>query len=400
MNLKKFHFIIIVIIFFNYSVHPQKLSVKQKVEDFKYLHSVLKNNFPYFGVLKRKYKVDWLSRRDEYLKQIKKTKNDKEFYKKISEIIDDLHNGHSDLFPTQCRKYFIKLYKDVTRKYPKYKKWVNVLKKGNDYWVKFTGKCYIADMGENKITYDKNSLKLKIIEEGNIAVIKIKSFEHYQIEKDKKKLLDFFKKIKNYKNLIIDIQGNGGGDSTYWSKYIVPYLINKTILYKTYIAIKKGKIVQNFYGEDIKEYEKADINKLRSFMPKLPPEILKGNFFVYSSTDKIEPKGSINFKGKLYLLVDRGVFSSSEGFAVFAKTTRWATVVGTRTSGDGIGTDPIIICLPNSKILIRFPGDMGLNPDGSPNDETGTIPDIEIKGSSKNERLHKLIRLINNKIKH
>ena len=89
------------------------------------------------------------------------------------------------------------------------------------------------------------------------------------------------------------------------------------------------------------------------------------------------------FNGKIYLLVDGEVFSSSETFAYFSKATKFATIIGERTGGDGIGTDPLITTLPNSGISIRYTGEMGLNIDGSANEEMRTKPDFEIKGLQK-----------------
>lgn len=54
-------------------------------------------------------------------------------------------------------------------------------------------------------------------------------------------------------------------------------------------------------------------------------------------------------------------------------------MVGTDTGGDGIGFDPIPIVLPNSGLIIRFPGEMGLNPDGTVNEEVKTIPDVYVE---------------------
>lgn len=37
--------------------------------------------------------------------------------------------------------------------------------------------------------------------------------------------------------------------------------------------------------------------------------------------------------------------------------------------------DPVLLALPHSGLVIRFPIGMGLNPDGSANLEAGTTPD-------------------------
>lgn len=75
--------------------------------------------------------------------------------------------------------------------------------------------------------------------------------------------------------------------------------------------------------------------------------------------------------------MDGAVFSASEGLAAFAKSTGFATVVGERTGGDGLGIEPILAVLPNSKVVFSFSLEMGLVADGSCNEEVKTVPDIE-----------------------
>lgn len=102
-------------------------------------------------------------------------------------------------------------------------------------------------------------------------------------------------------------------------------------------------------------------------------------FKTYSkNTDVVIPQESVGFKGKIYLLVDSSVYSASEGFAAFAKGTGFATVVGGRTGGDGLGMDPLVVALPNSGYVFRFSFEMGLNSDGSCNEEVKTVPDVEV----------------------
>ena len=71
----------------------EQLSKAEKVEDFNYLYKELKESYPYFGINKRAYNTDWLSNKRRYTKQIKKTKNNKEFFEVFNEIINDLNNG-------------------------------------------------------------------------------------------------------------------------------------------------------------------------------------------------------------------------------------------------------------------------------------------------------------------
>jgi len=370
----------------------QTLSEKQKMEDFEYLYQTLKDNYPYFGVLEREQGIKWLDYKTDFENAVKATKNDKEFFKIISQILRSLHSGHADLMPTMKRKMFIATYKNMSRK-----KWLETLNKGDDYWAELYGFKDVAINNKEDIPYDSSLLNCFIIDTNNIAVIKVQSFSTFQMENDIKRIKLFLKKVESYPHLIIDIQDNGGGNSRYWSQYFVPLLTSKNIIYKSHYAIRNSEFIKSYF-EDI-EWEKESFESIRK-MPNLPTELNKKDFFYISGVDTVF-RGKFNsFSGKVYLLVNHKVFSSAEGFAVFCKDTKWAKVVGETTAGDGVGIDPVIAILPNSKMLFRFPGEMGLNPDGSSNEEMNTIPDMEVKARTNEERLYKFAKTINPDIKY
>lgn len=108
-------------------------------------------------------------------------------------------------------------------------------------------------------------------------------------------------------------------------------LINKPIDDTDYCAYRGGSFTEQFikcrHGFGYEKLEKvSDIAKEN--LKNLPPEIEKD--FKYYRKDKscYEPKDSVGFKGRIYLLVDGDVFSSSEKFAAFAKSTGFATLAG------------------------------------------------------------------------
>ena len=58
----------------------------------------------------------------------------------------------------------------------------------------------------------------------------------------------------------------------------------------------------------------------------------------------------------------------------------------------------VVIRLPASGILVRYPALAGLNPNGSLHIEDKTIPDTEIKGNKPDERLNNLIDRLNDSL--
>lgn len=174
----------------------------------------------------------------------------------------------------------------------------------------------------------------------------------------------------------------------YWIKNIIPHLIKDTISYPLVYAFKNSKRLKKFKPS----YFKNTVTYDEIGLPNMPNELIEGDYLFRRDSITIAPiLKSKKYKGNIYLLVDSEVFSSSEALAYFFKSTNFGIVVGEKTNGDGIGTDPLILTLPNSGIVIRFTGEMGLNPDGSANDETKTVPDLIVKANSKKERCEKLL---------
>lgn len=129
-------------------------------------------------------------------------------------------------------------------------------------------------------------------------------------------------------------------------------------------------------------FKSFDIETLESFnFPKITENIAKDFDYMSSYTRKINPRAdSINYEGKVYLLVDNGVYSSSEMFASFAKESGFATLVGTTTLGDGIGNDPMQVVLDNTGYIMRFSKSLGVTEKGSINELEKTTPHIEVYG--------------------
>lgn len=220
----------------------------------------------------------------------------------------------------------------------------------------------------------------ELFEEINTAYLKIQSFSASYVDKDREGILDFLRKASTCDALIIDIRGNGGGSTNYWMNNLVAPLTSKTLKSEAYLLFRNSNYLKPF----MKRKMFVGIHGLKPLTELTPagdiPIYFENNDGVFKSMESsVSPSGTTGFAGKIYLLVDKYVFSSAEAFAVFAKSTGWATLVGTDTGGDGIGIDPVVFALPNSGLIVRFPCEMGVTPDGKPNEETATIPDIYVE---------------------
>ncbi|EGT3600281.1 S41 family peptidase [Clostridium perfringens] len=366
------------------------LTEEQKIEDFNYLYKTIEENYPFLETNKRLNNVDWLSKKEEYLQRVKNTKSDIEFLMTLNSILSELNNGHTHMITNSSQ------FRDFREIYSMNKGWqkkVQLLVLNNKkalarYNIDKNEKVQVLNQGKNENTEGIRNASTKDIVEGKIGYIYIpQMISYYNMGNDIELIDEYLNNIKEYQALIIDIRGNGGGDSYYWISYLVPKLIDKVYENTTYSFWKDGEIINNYlkkskvkYSTGFGEVKDLDTTKLVN----LPVEV-KEDFKYYSkNTMEISPsEDSIKFKGNIYMLVDKGVYSSSEAFASFAKQTGFATLIGERTGGDGIGSDPLLHMLPNSVYIFRFSKDMGTTADGTSNEEFKTEPDYEIQYAGK-----------------
>ena len=151
------------------SVSVQSLTAEQKIADFEYLYAVLRDNYPFFGVAERKYGVDWLAKHDEYVERVAATADNKDYIAKLNRIINELRDGHLDIFPTVLPEYFEEIYSSA----PGYKKWVKMIKRSGrraEYWSSMfpsKPKVNVGDASRPVISFYSDSMFL----EGKVAYI-------------------------------------------------------------------------------------------------------------------------------------------------------------------------------------------------------------------------------------
>jgi hypothetical protein len=287
-------------------------------------------------------------------------------------------------------EYWFKVYKGILNRQTWAKTLSNPLSVKN-HILYFNFKDQENKLAEKELSQgfvQNNNVIVQIIEPNKIAYIKIKSFGNKYInDVEEKTIFDFYKKIKNYKHLIIDITGNSGGSSDYVVKYLLPifkeeYHINLIDFFKI------GNHAAPFIKEAFKEIH--PINEFLKFNNlSLDKQQKLKIFYGVNKTDfinlthywcarlTIKPELQFPLKCKKWLLIDKKVFSASEGFTTLCKEMKLATIVGKPSCGDGCSTDPALIMLPNSKMIFRYSLGYGLNPDGTCSSEFGTVPDIK-----------------------
>ena len=128
---------------------------------------------------------------------------------------------------------------------------------------------------------------------------------------DKQQLLDFtrasFEKMRRIgtKNLIIDLRDNGGGDDVMWIEGVMPYLATKP--YRTGSTYRKRVVVAN--------PEKGEV----------VGDVVDGAIDTWYPA---QPDNPLRFKGKIYVVVGPGTYSSAVVFSNIMQDFDFGIVAG------------------------------------------------------------------------
>ncbi|WP_042274344.1 S41 family peptidase [[Clostridium] dakarense] len=378
---KKVLFLVVIFIFvilLGNSIYSKKdqLSKREKVEDFKYVYNAIKNGYPYLDVNKRRNNIDWLGNKDKYLKRIKNTKNDEEFIEEMSSILSELGNRHTELI-------------DNKKRYELFKKSYS-----NNNWYDFLDDKKVVDRYDSinpkiKISKDiflKKELILEDVIKDKVGYMYLPSMasRNGSTDKDLEMIGDYINTLGKHKALIIDIRGNLGGSDRYWQG-IVSKLIKNDIKINGYRVYRNNSEIVKKYT-DVRNLKLEPIENLPMDVAKNAPEETLKKFSDFENTSyTIKANNDFKFEGNIYLLIDEKIYSSSEAFSMFCKETKFATLIGETTGGDGGGLDPVLFKLKNSGLIVRMASGMYLDKDGICDEEFKTTPDFKIKDCKRTE---------------
>lgn len=361
------------------------------LSDYDYMIDIIENNYPYLDVAKMVTHKDFETIYSEYRQKIMDVETDAEFFSEIVQpFLDEFdYIGHMSIVSKEeYDANFGSLKKLLGRDdFPQYGNFLlEVYSLPNV--CKFYETSFNQGIGVEKsqsIEGDKShneNLYFSYFPNDSAAYVSISSMLPFDKEdNDAAELKKFFEEIesKGYQNCIIDIRGNGGGSDMYWREHIVSPNQKGPLSYKSY-SLLKGVLSTLYVESSGREIHPISEFPIDSF-PDLSYEQLDTFEYYYLRETTVshsdEQPYSPLFNGHIWLLVDGYVYSAADYFARFCKETGFATVVGNETAGGSGSFSPMVVSLPNTGICFRFSPTLGLNSDGTSDEQVGTIPDIQ-----------------------
>lgn len=379
------------------------LSKEQRMADFESLCDGLRENYPYLKLAKRQVGADLDVLETEYRVSVEACANDDAFYYVLKEFVGEFSSiGHLELWGRRYESELASL-REIAKE-PEWRAhfepYIDALDNPvsqNTYASMTEYYREVAFLEEEKLAAENGgargesaeaagetaveeaipaNVETKILEPRKIAYVSIGKFDSEQMESDRKILLPFYESVKDYDHLIIDITKNPGGSMQYFNELVAAPLTKETLTVPGYQFFKDGENNKTFLRveEGIASGVYQPVSKL-STIPGADLEDIEECDWFLKEDYTIKPTGA-GFDGKIWLLVSESNYSSSEYAAMFSKASGFATLVGRNTSGDGIGTDPAYLILPNSGLVVQYSPMYGVTADGTGSEECGTEPDI------------------------
>lgn len=354
------------------------------LKDFDYFIKTIEENYPFLEMSERLSNLQWEKAKKAARDKVESCTSMNDFENIIDGVLEKLHNGHTQrIQDTQSLMYTMKLYEQSFAKQPRdyrYQMRKKLKTKAVYEHYGFDEKQFCDYVLPNAATDENVTVNAKaLLLDGQVMYIRIpKMLSLETSKKDEEMLASFLKANQSAKALILDIRGNGGGNSLYWSEMLLPKIVDKTITVTSYVFLKDGEYANMIEGERITDMKLPNIRFPKS-------EFSQFSHGIVGDMKVVPAKDSIRFKKPIYLLIDENVYSSSEMLANFLKQSKAATIVGGVSGGDGIGSDPVLFALPNSGIVIRMAICLGVDEDGNINDEIKTQPDVHVKSTTVNE---------------
>jgi carboxyl-terminal processing protease len=271
--------------------------------------------------------------------------------------------------------------------FQKQKRYLNA---SNEHWARsiFFNRRYLFPQafeltleGGRKVTIDRKpkpkpaELKTegKWVKADSIAYIKVPSFDAPEFEQT---AIQLVKKYHTAKSLIIDLRGNGGGSTP---GELIDGLMDRPYRGSTQATPLSLAVIKTRGGffDKMKQDPSAKKDETYGYMEAMKE--MSDNVQLLFPSRPQEPENTL-YKGSLFVLIDRDVFSAGEDFCIPFKDNHRAVFLG-ETTGGSTGQPYFYLFSNGSGFRVSAKRDSF--PDGAPFEGIGVAPDVVIPTTQK-----------------
>ena len=222
--------------------------------------------------------------------------------------------------------------------------------------------------------------EVRFVDSGKIAHFIYPAF--LKTDGEKKKIDDIFREIKARKSehLIIDLRGDGGGDSA-MGDYILRYIASQPVEQSSHMRARVSREAIDDWKKNQGEMPPMAELMIAPLLGKTldsNEEPLKSIIQLLALQDKPEPAPETPFHGKVWLLIDNRTFSSANMFTAAFRDYRLGKILGYESGEPAIACgNPFSFKLPHSGLSYRVSGLEFYPSKSQPGDDVhGILPDI------------------------
>lgn len=184
-----------------------------------------------------------------------------------------------------------------------------------------------------------------------------------------------FQQVRQSKTtqLIIDLRGNPGGDNSF-SDHMLAYFAKEPFSFCSSFSVKTSALTKSFWRE-VADTSMADLKK--DILNKPDGTIFQAKIIKHQPVPD-----SLQYKGKVFVLIDRYSYSNAVTTAATIKDYKWGTLIGETTS-DVPTTYAAIhqFKLPHTGMEVSYPKALIVRPNGDKSTH-GLEPDVHMDTKS------------------